>query len=1015
MDNFNSFFQTLSRGKSGTDMADGPPATATAPAPAPAPAPSPFTFSSTSTTTTTVVRSSAASPSLSTSSATAAASTVGEGEGASGTIAGLEVSQPAFTFSTPANKDLPHPQCTPIAFYNSDAPYGSGRLIAVSDSYICYAIKDGHIRGINRQSVQRTLLKGHKKPVIDLAFARRNTTTLASLGGDGSFYLWTISEAPGDKTLTSVPLLAVTNVHLQRVVWHPTKPHTIAVVAPNGEVGLVNTQHLIEKLGGRPGGPAPTLAATQGLKDLQPEWSISAATNKCLDLSFSQDGKYLVTAGADGWARVWDVESRQAMGRWQPYGGEPVTRALFLHRSKGSSSGEKVFVVTGGKQDSEIKLFRAWTTLSPINTQTLTFAPPMPDSDVGKGGRAFHLEADESGEFLLLADSLRPLLYVAHVVLGPSTAKVDRLTPFQLKHPVLSLIPLSGIAMDAHEGQADRGGASEVQLYCVQTQAIQIYHVRPEECTTGPVVGGGTPASPPPLPTSTAAAPPASEAPQPAILQMLLQASQAAGNTAAPAPPARTTPGLISPQSIAAAGGGGSGGGGPREDEASTQSVAAALSEEKQTGGAHTTEVKGEAGGSTSSGNLSGLLGRTSSAPRFNTGGAGEESSGVGGGSASGQASRDAAGGSVTAPPPLPTLPPPSSSSAPVGAASGGGGGGGAGASADVIARLDAMEDRLGRLVVTSTKQAVADAMGGLEKKLEKALKAAVTAQLATVPAQVAAGVGAAVKEPVSTSFKQCFQEMLIPAMQTTTQKMFAQMTEALNKNMAAAQKSGAGGAGAGGAFSAGLADVKIEVTQVRADVASVVRAVGALSTQLETLAHRLDGGDTEFAGGLGARRGNATAASAAAKKVLSPPSNAPVSLKEELRAELRAGRFNEAFQRALGASDLDLVTWVCSEAPKDDIFDSDPPLLSQTILLCLMQQLTFHLGRETGTKLEWLKQLTLAFNSADPEVAPFVGSVLSQLTNNLDTGAAEVAALGDQQHIRDFKFVQRAIRGMVR
>jgi len=92
----------------------------------------------------------------------------------------------------------------------------------VSDAFICYAIKDGHIRGINRQSVQRTLLKGHKKPVIDMAFARRSTCILASLGGDGSFFMWTIGENPADKSLTSVPLLSVTNVHLQRVVWQPT-------------------------------------------------------------------------------------------------------------------------------------------------------------------------------------------------------------------------------------------------------------------------------------------------------------------------------------------------------------------------------------------------------------------------------------------------------------------------------------------------------------------------------------------------------------------------------------------------------------------------------------------------------------------------------------------------------------------------------------------------------------------------------------------------------------------------
>ena len=162
----------------------------------------------------------------------------------------------------------------------------------------------------------------------------------------------------------------------------------------------------------------------------------------------------------------------------------------------------------------------------------LRYAPLLPDDT----------QADESGELLLLADSLRPLLYVAHVVMSPSNIKVDRLTPFQLKHPVLSLLSMPGVAMDAHEGQADRTGATEVQLYCVQTQAIQIYHIKPEECL--PPARSSSISSPPPAlatpasmtsksPTvedeaaqkksSSSAAAPTPSAEQPAILKMLLQ------------------------------------------------------------------------------------------------------------------------------------------------------------------------------------------------------------------------------------------------------------------------------------------------------------------------------------------------------------------------------------------------------------------------------------------------------------------------------------------------------------
>ena len=959
----------------------------------------------------------------------------------------------------------------------------------MSDAFICYAIKDGHIRGINRQSVQRTLLKGHKKPVIDMAFARRSTCILASLGGDGSFFMWTIGENPADKSLTSVPLLSVTNVHLQRVVWHPTKPHTIAVVAPNGEVAVINTQTLIQKLGGKPGGPAPTLAATNGVDDLKPEWKLTAASNQCLDLSFSQDGKYLVTAGADGWARVWEVESRQAMGRWQPYGGEPVSRALFLHRTKGSSTGEKVFVVTGGKQASEVKLFRAWTTLSPINTQTLTFVPPPPDRDVGKGGRAFHLEADESGEFLLLADAVRPLLYVAHVVLGPSSAKVDRLTPFQLKHPVLSLLSLPGVAMDAHEGQAVKTGASEVQLFCVQTQAIQIYHMRPEDCLASNS-SSTMPASLPPSTTPNTAAAPATPArsphlspnppppgQQPAILQMLLQASQAAGSSGSSSSSSSgTTPGLISPQSLTAAatangrrapaaGGGGGGGGG--DEAASTQTVAASLTEAKQTGGAHTTEEKGQPSSTTSSSSTStssggGLGSRTNSAQRFPTGGAGEESSGVGGGAASGQASRDAASrmgpvavvspseppASVPPPPPPPPPPVPSTSSAPQqAAASGGGAGAGMSLAAAtaataatvntevVLAGLRDMEQRLGLLLNLNTKKAVNEAVSGMDQKIEKAIKAAVATQLGDVPAQVKeaalAGLGDAVKGPVSSSFKQCFQELLLPAMQNTTQRMFAQINDSINKNLTAATSSipgavtaavaasggggGGGGGGASAAAAAAVSEVKGEVGQVRSELASVANAVAALSAQLAALGSRLEsGGDVmDFGAGLGggAWRGKAVPA-------VAPAPAAPViaaARKEELLRDLRAGRIDEVFVNVLSSQNLDLLLWLCSESPKDDIFDSDPPLLSQPTMFCLLQQLTFHLGQHTAQKLEWMQELVLAINPSDSVVGSYLGEVCPDLIKNFNEAAPEVVALGHPQLVKDFKMVQKAITNLAR
>lgn len=79
------------------------------------------------------------------------------------------------------------------------------------------------------------------------------------------------------------------------------------------------------------------------------------------------------------------------------------------------------------------------------------------------------LQSDASGSsFLFLADYRSPVLYAAHVSLTPSTARLDRLTPFQLKHPVLSFLTLAADATNAHLGSAGPSDGVEVQLYCIQ-------------------------------------------------------------------------------------------------------------------------------------------------------------------------------------------------------------------------------------------------------------------------------------------------------------------------------------------------------------------------------------------------------------------------------------------------------------------------------------------------------------------------------------------------------------------
>lgn len=90
-----------------------------------------------------------------------------------------------------------HPQVTPVTLINTDFALHHYRQNAVSGAYICYGLKQGHVRVLSRSSAVRALLKGHAKPLTDLQFAGgagagddAGGSLLASGAQDGQLFVW---------------------------------------------------------------------------------------------------------------------------------------------------------------------------------------------------------------------------------------------------------------------------------------------------------------------------------------------------------------------------------------------------------------------------------------------------------------------------------------------------------------------------------------------------------------------------------------------------------------------------------------------------------------------------------------------------------------------------------------------------------------------------------------------------------------------------------------------------------
>ncbi len=66
-------------------------------------------------------------------------------------------------------------QVSKIANVKSEISRRHGHAIAVDANYICYGLKGGQIRILNRHTGARTLLKDHAAPVTDLRFFRHDS------------------------------------------------------------------------------------------------------------------------------------------------------------------------------------------------------------------------------------------------------------------------------------------------------------------------------------------------------------------------------------------------------------------------------------------------------------------------------------------------------------------------------------------------------------------------------------------------------------------------------------------------------------------------------------------------------------------------------------------------------------------------------------------------------------------------------------------------------------------------
>ncbi|ONK79287.1 uncharacterized protein A4U43_C01F4840 [Asparagus officinalis] len=381
----------------------------------------------------------------------------------------------------------PQLEVTPITKYVSDPGLVLGRQIAVNRTYICYGLKLGPIRILNINTALRSLLRGHSQKVTDMAFFAEDVHLLASASVDGKVIVWKINEGPDEENKPQITGKIIVAVQIggdgepyhPRICWHSHKQEVL-IVAIGSSVLKIDTTRV---------GRGKEFSADEPLrcpaeKPIDGIQFIGKHEEDVTDLSISQwMTTRLASASKDGTVKIWDDRKTVPLVTLRPHDGQPVSSVAFLtspHRP------DHIVLITAGPLNREVKIWTStsdegWLLPSDSEAWQCIQTLELRSSAEPRHEEAFfnQLVALPRASLILLANAKKNAIYAIHVDYGPfpASTRMGCIADFTVTMPILSLTGTSDSLPDGEE---------VVQVYCVQTQAIQQYALDLYQCLPPP-------------------------------------------------------------------------------------------------------------------------------------------------------------------------------------------------------------------------------------------------------------------------------------------------------------------------------------------------------------------------------------------------------------------------------------------------------------------------------------------------------------------------------------------------
>ncbi|XP_055002087.1 enhancer of mRNA-decapping protein 4 isoform X1 [Sorex araneus] len=413
----------------------------------------------------------------------------------------------------------------PVAKYDWEQKYYYGNLIAVSNSFLAYAIRAANngsamVRVISVSTSERTLLKGFTGSVADLAFAHLNSPQLACLDEAGNLFVWRLALVNckiQEEILVHIRQPEGTPLnHFRRIIWCPFIPEesedcceesspTVALLhedrAEVWDLDMLRSNHSTW--------PVDVSQIKQGFIVVKGHSTVgvkpgSLGSSQCLsEGALSPDGTVLATASHDGFVKFWQIyiegqDEPRCLHEWKPHDGRPLSCLLFCdnHKKQDPDVPFWRFLITGADQNRELKM---WCTVSWTCLQTIRFSPDIFSSVSVPPSLKVCL--DLSAEYLILSDVQRKVLYVMELLQNQEEGRAcfSSISEFLLTHPVLSfgiqvvsrcrlrhteVLPAEeendSLSTDGPHGANPTEAAAGVliKLFCVHTKALQDVQIR---------------------------------------------------------------------------------------------------------------------------------------------------------------------------------------------------------------------------------------------------------------------------------------------------------------------------------------------------------------------------------------------------------------------------------------------------------------------------------------------------------------------------------------------------------